>query len=249
MPTLLHRPYLPFAFAVLVFVAASSRAEDIDIFSGIDAQNELPNVLIVWDSSANWGSDINVPNCSYSDGSGGPKATAPNKEQGKKFAIEKCAIYNVIVALPLNDDGTARFNVGLMLFNESGAAQGGYPRKQFLPLTAANKTLLLNTIRNIAVNDDKANNGPYSQAMQEAYLMFARKAPYRGTLGTKVIICRPGDPEAKGLVERVHDYLERAFLPGRRFTGPVDFNAQLQNWVQQAKEAVRNNLYMKTLLL
>ncbi|TMG87518.1 MAG: hypothetical protein E6H78_01025, partial [Betaproteobacteria bacterium] len=185
MPTLLHRPYLPFAFAVLVFVAASSRAEDIDIFSGIDAQNELPNVLIIWDSSANWGADINVPNCSYSDGSGGPKATSPNKEQGKKFAIEKCAIYNVIVALPLNDDGTARFNVGLMLFNESGSAQGGYPRKQFLPLTAANKTLLLNTIRNIAVNDDKANNGPYSQAMQEAYLMFARKAPYRGTLGTK----------------------------------------------------------------
>jgi type IV pilus assembly protein PilY1 len=185
MSTVLRRPYLPFALAVLMLFAAPSRAEDIDIFSGIDAQNELPNVLIIWDSSANWGADINVPNCSYSDGSGGPKATAPNKEQGKKFAIEKCAIYNVIVALPLNDDGTPRFNVGLMLFNESGAAQGGYPRKQFLPLTAANKVLLLNTIRNIAVNDDKANNGPYSQAMQEAYLMFARKAPYRGTLGTK----------------------------------------------------------------
>jgi type IV pilus assembly protein PilY1 len=185
MPAVLRHPFLLFTFAALTLVATPSRAEDIDIFSGIDAQNELPNVLIIWDSSANWGADISVPNCSYSDGSGGPKATAPNKEQGKKFAIEKCAIYNVIVALPLNDDGTARFNVGLMLFNESGAAQGGYPRKQFLPLTAVNKVLLLNTVRNIAVNDDKANNGPYAQAMQEAYLMFARKAPYRGTLGTK----------------------------------------------------------------
>src|SRR6266516_1765835 len=185
MPTLLHRPYLTFAFAVLVFVAAPSRAEDIDIFSGLASQNALPNVLIIWDNSANWGADISVPNCSYSDGSGGPKATAPNKEQGKKFAIEKCALYNVIYALPVNADGTARFNIGLMLFNESGAAQGGYPRIQFLALTPANKTVLLNRIRNIAINDDKANNSPYAQAMQEAYLMFARKAPYRGTLGTK----------------------------------------------------------------
>jgi transposase len=35
---------------------------------------------------------------------------------------------------------------------------------------------------------------------------------FRGTLGTKVIICQPADPEAKGLVERLQDYLERSFL-------------------------------------
>src|SRR6185312_3544527 len=51
---------------------------------------------------------------------------------------------------------------------------------------------------------------------------------FRGTLATKVIVCRPADPEAKGLIERAHDYLERSFLPGRRFTGPHDFNTQLQ---------------------
>jgi transposase len=33
---------------------------------------------------------------------------------------------------------------------------------------------------------------------------------FRGTLAAKVLICKPGDPEAKGLVERFHDYLERA---------------------------------------
>jgi transposase len=54
---------------------------------------------------------------------------------------------------------------------------------------------------------------------------------FRGTLGVKVIICRPADPEAKGLLERAHDYLERSFLPGRRFTGPGDFNAQLAGWL------------------
>jgi transposase len=50
---------------------------------------------------------------------------------------------------------------------------------------------------------------------------------FRGTLGSKVIICKPADPEAKGLVERLHDYLERSFLPGRRFVSPQDFNSQL----------------------
>jgi len=57
---------------------------------------------------------------------------------------------------------------------------------------------------------------------------------FRGTLAAKVIICRPADPEAKGLVERLHDYLERSFLPGRVFTSPADFNAQLQPWLAAA---------------
>ena len=48
---------------------------------------------------------------------------------------------------------------------------------------------------------------------------------FRGTLGTRVIVCRPADPEAKGLVERANDYLETSFLPGRTFASPADFNA------------------------
>jgi transposase len=55
---------------------------------------------------------------------------------------------------------------------------------------------------------------------------------FRGTLGTKVLILRPRDPEAKGIIERAHDYLERSFLPGRTFASPADFNAQLQAWLQ-----------------
>ncbi len=54
---------------------------------------------------------------------------------------------------------------------------------------------------------------------------------FRGTLGTRVIVCKPGDPEAKGLIERCHDYLERSFLPGRTFSSPADFNTQLQHWL------------------
>jgi transposase len=54
---------------------------------------------------------------------------------------------------------------------------------------------------------------------------------FRGTLGAKVVICRPADPEAKGLIERAHDYLERSFLPGREFEGPAGFNTQLAEWL------------------
>lgn len=50
---------------------------------------------------------------------------------------------------------------------------------------------------------------------------------FRGVLGAKVVICKPADPEAKGMVERLHDYLERSFLPGRSFRSPADFNTQL----------------------
>jgi transposase len=57
---------------------------------------------------------------------------------------------------------------------------------------------------------------------------------FRGTLGVKVIVCKPADPEAKGVIERAHDWLERSFLPGRAFTGPADFNGQLQQWLARA---------------
>ncbi len=54
---------------------------------------------------------------------------------------------------------------------------------------------------------------------------------FRGTLAAKVVVCKPADPEAKGLIERAHDYLERSFLPGRQFAGPQDFNTQMGQWL------------------
>jgi transposase len=65
---------------------------------------------------------------------------------------------------------------------------------------------------------------------------------FRGTLGAKVIICRPADPEAKGLIERAHDYLERSFLPGRTFASPADFNTQLQAWLGLVNQRPRRVL-------
>jgi hypothetical protein len=33
-----------------------------------------------------------------------------------------------------------------------------------------------------------------------------------------VVVCKPADPESKGLVERANGYLETSFLPGRLIT-------------------------------
>jgi transposase len=65
---------------------------------------------------------------------------------------------------------------------------------------------------------------------------------FRGTLGAKVIICRPADPEAKGMIERAHDYLERSFLPGREFDSPAEFNTQLQAWLAVTHTRIRRVL-------
>lgn len=65
---------------------------------------------------------------------------------------------------------------------------------------------------------------------------------FRGVLGAKVIVCPPGDPEAKGLVERFHDYLERSFLPGRTFESPTDFNTQLAAWLPLANGRLKRVL-------
>ncbi len=65
---------------------------------------------------------------------------------------------------------------------------------------------------------------------------------FRGTLGMGVVVCQPGDPEAKGLVERANGYLETSFLPGRRFSSPADFNAQLAMWLRRANNRVHSTL-------
>jgi len=65
---------------------------------------------------------------------------------------------------------------------------------------------------------------------------------FRGVLGTKVVVLRPGEPEHKGIVERAHDYLERSFLPGRTFDGPGDFNVQMQGWLGQVNARARRAL-------
>jgi len=55
-------------------------------------------------------------------------------------------------------------------------------------------------------------------------------AAFCGQLRIGWQFCAPADPEAKGIVERSHGYLETNFEPGRQFAGPLDFQDQLDRW-------------------
>jgi transposase len=59
-------------------------------------------------------------------------------------------------------------------------------------------------------------------------------AAFAGTLATQIRLAPPRDPEFKGMVERTNGFLETSFLPGRHFTSPGDFNAQLGDWLPRA---------------
>jgi hypothetical protein len=59
----------------------------------------------------------------------------------------------------------------------------------------------------------------------------AAAAAFAGTLATRIVLAPRHDPEFKGIVERGNGYLETSFLPGRTFSSPADFNAQIGDWL------------------
>jgi type IV pilus assembly protein PilY1 len=80
-----------------------AHAEDIDLFVNSPASSQLPNVLFIVDNTANW---------------------------TQAFPNEKSALQNTFNNLPVNSDGSAKFNVGVMFFTETGNSnnntRGGY---------------------------------------------------------------------------------------------------------------------------
>ena len=97
----------------------------------------------------------------------------------------------------------------------------------------------LGAVPRVLVWDGEAAVGRWRPRQPE---LTAACQGFRGVLGTKVLICKPADPEAKGIIERLHDYLERSFLPGRSFTSPADFNTQLQAWLGIANHRRKRSL-------
>jgi transposase len=61
---------------------------------------------------------------------------------------------------------------------------------------------------------------------------------FTGTLATRLQRLKPYDPESKGVVERRNGFFETSFMPGRDFTSPADFDAQLADWLTRANARV-----------
>ena len=84
--------------------------------------------------------------------------------------------------------------------------------------------------------------GAVGQRRRRQTILTEQAHGFRGVLGAKILLCDPGDPEAKGLVERANGYLETSFLPGRSFSSPADFNAQLAGWLALVNQRSRRVL-------
>jgi transposase len=58
-------------------------------------------------------------------------------------------------------------------------------------------------------------------------------AAFCGTLRVDWHFCDARDPQAKGVVERLQDFLETSFEPGRAFANELDFQLQLDGWFDE----------------
>ena len=58
-------------------------------------------------------------------------------------------------------------------------------------------------------------------------------AAFCGQLRVDWFFCDKGDPQAKGVVERLQDYMERSFEPGLVFANELDYQAQLDTWFDE----------------
>jgi type IV pilus assembly protein PilY1 len=144
--------------ALAILVAVPARAADTDLFLRNNTLSSTnPNVLIIFDNAAANNANLTDAACGTS----------------KKFPMEQCVINNVLNASKIND----KINIGLSLFNPSGASKGGYIDYAVRPMTAANKTALIAKVNAMGT----ANNAPYAKSMHEAYLYFKGAAPYVGT--------------------------------------------------------------------
>lgn len=173
------RLFLAGIFIVLFAYSSISKAEDIDIYSGLSGASGIPNVLIVIDNAANFDATA-TGTCTYSDA----PATTVNMLP-KLGGLEQCALNNVIDALPTNADGTARVNIGMMVYGATGIASafpsagcvssnnGGCLIQALSPMTAANKTSLKALIKSWTLSNIKANGEGTALAMQESWAYYA----------------------------------------------------------------------------
>lgn len=162
-----QRLFATLCTAVLAALPALSvRAEDIDVFTSRgQVGGGRPNVLFVMDNSANW------------------SQTAPSGG-GSIFTQEKAALNTAFSSLPVNQDGTAKFNVGIMMFTESGGGNsntdGSYVRAAVRPMDTSTKAKYAALFDALDQNGDKSNGGKAGKTMAEVYRYLSSGAPIAG---------------------------------------------------------------------
>lgn len=179
----LSRPMLCMLWGLVAGSASAQYSSDIDIYSAAGGSG-VANVLFIIDNSANWNANNGQGACFYEPGEG-------PTTNGKKFSVEQCALYQVIKNLKVGEGDVPLFNIAFMVFNPTKVDTGARVIKAFTPVNAVGKTSLLDTVKNLTVNESPSPTS-YGLAMHEAYLYYAEKAPYAGQRAATL----PYDPNA-----------------------------------------------------
>ena len=156
--------------------------------------------------------------------------------------LAQCDLWFPAVDVPLGAGQVGRPPVLVAVTGFSRTMQAVMiPTRTAPDLIAGHWTLLnrLSAVPRALVWDNESAVGSWRSGRPK---LTAEFEAFRGTLGIRVIQCRPRDPEAKGLVERANKYLETSFLPGRVFTSPGDFNGQLSEWLVRANNRQHRSL-------
>jgi transposase len=142
----------------------------------------------------------------------------------------QCDLVFPAVGIPCGAGGERVFPVLVMVCSHSRFLMAGMiPTRTTGDLLAGMRELLhgLGAVPRRLVWDNETGIGRGNR-------YAAGVAAFTGVLATRIVQLKPCDPESKGIVERANGYLESSFLPGRTFTSPQDFNAQLAAWLPRA---------------
>jgi len=203
------------ALAAVVTLAGQwqvpAHAEDIDLFVQPPVSEAgAPNVLFLLDNTGNWGRDVDGESI---------------------WTNEVAAIVQTLADLPVNEDGSARFRLGLMMFTETGNpnnnVDGGYIRAAIRAMTEENKQKYIDLFNEFDVGFDRSNSGKSGLAMAEAWKYFNGDPPVAGNSKYKTdftdnsIVDSNGDPVvASNAIYALPDNALEAFA-GSPYNSPI----------------------------
>ncbi len=146
------------------------------------------------------------------------------------FANEKAALVSVLSGLPVD-----KFNVGLMMFTESGGTNSGndgaYVRAAVRPMNASNKSTYSALVNSLHVNDDKSNSGKIGKAMMEAYRYLSGGTPFAGNNKAKTDYLN--NPFGSSQDIAVHALPANALVSrtGTSYRSPIAVNGCAKNYI------------------
>lgn len=196
------------AFAMALAPAPSS-AEDIDLYAAAATTATAPNVLFFVDNSSNWSANSQAWKLSEVQAKCNALTDATKKTLCLQYAtqifgtdtslvqgqVELRALKLVLNKLVCGSAATLKVNVGLMLYNTNGTADGnsvmsGYIRKAIAPMDSARCTSFLADLDNIdskiTTPDFKGpSSAEYGAPLYEAFKYFGGHTnPANASAGT-----------------------------------------------------------------